>query len=198
MAEVRVSDLRFSTDETADFMQKALGSRLPDEALRVLAQKTEGWITSLRLAALTLRNKPDGDSRLAELHALERNRNLTDYLMSEVLAQAPANVADFLLKTAVLDRMCGPLCEALLGREDSELSSQSRLEWLEQNNLFTIPLDSEGPLVSLSPPPAQFPAEQVGAPAHCSRGRTAAHPGQCLVCPRGHAGGGVAARAAGA
>jgi LuxR family transcriptional regulator, maltose regulon positive regulatory protein len=143
MTEVRVSDLRFSADEAAEFMQKALGARLPEEALGALAQKTEGWITSLRLAALTLRYRPDADSRLAELQALERNRNLTDYLMSEVLAQAPASVADFLLKTAILDRMCGPLCEALLGREDPEMSGQARLEWLEQNNLFTVSLDNE-------------------------------------------------------
>ena len=119
MAEVRVSDLRFSPDETAAFMQKALGVRLPEEALDALAQKTEGWITSLRLAALTLRNRPDADSRLAELQALEHNRNLTDYLMSEVLAQAPPEVADFLLKTSILDRMCGPLCDTLLGGNGS-------------------------------------------------------------------------------
>ena len=143
MTEVRLADLRFSADETAAFMQNALGSPLPDEAIAALAEKTEGWITSLRLAALTLRYSPDADSRVAELQALERNRNLTDYLMSEVLAQTPPAIADFLLKTAILDRMCGPLCEALLGRDDLEMSGQTRLEWLEQNNLFTVSLDNE-------------------------------------------------------
>ena len=143
MAELRVADLRFSPDETAAFMQKALGARLPEEALDALAQKTEGWITSLRLAALMLRNRPDADTRLAELQALEHNRNLTDYLMSEVLAQAPPEVADFLLKTSILDRMCGPLCDALLGRNGSEVNCQARLEWLEENNLFTVSLDGE-------------------------------------------------------
>ena len=143
MTEVRLHDLRFSADETAAFMQNALGSPLPDEAIAALAEKTEGWITSLRLAALTLRYSPDADSRIAELQALERNRNLTDYLMSEVLAQTPPAIADFLLKTAILDRMCGPLCEALLGRDDLEVSGQARLEWLEQNNLFTVSLDNE-------------------------------------------------------
>ena len=124
-------------------MQNALGSPLPDEAIAALAEKTEGWITSLRLAALALRYSPDADSRIAELRALERNRNLTDYLMSEVLAQTPPAIEDFLLKTAILDRMCGPLCEALLGRDDLEESGQTRLEWLEQNNLFTVSLDNE-------------------------------------------------------
>jgi LuxR family maltose regulon positive regulatory protein len=143
MAEVRLHDLRFSGDEIAAFMRNALESPLPDEAIAALAEQTEGWITSLRLAALTLRHSPDADSRVAELRALERNRNLTDYLMSEVLAQTPPAIADFLVKTAILDRMCSPLCEALLGRADLEVSDQTYLEWLEQNNLFTVSLDNE-------------------------------------------------------
>ena len=99
MTEVRLHDLRFSADETAAFMQNALGSPLPDEAIAALAEQTEGWITSLRLAALALRYSPDADSRIAELRVLERNRNLTDYLMSEVLAQTSPAIEDFLLKT---------------------------------------------------------------------------------------------------
>ncbi len=143
MAEVRLHDLRFSADETAAFMRNAVGSPLPDEAIAALAEQTEGWITSLRLAALALRSRPDVDSRVAELRALERNRNLTDYLMSEVLSQTPPAIEDFLLKTAILDRTCGPLCEAVLGRDDLAESVQTRLEWLEQNNLFTASLDGE-------------------------------------------------------
>ena len=143
MTEVRHADLRFSTGETAAFMQNALGSPLSDEAVAVLAEKTEGWIASLRLAALALRYSSDAASRVADLQALERDRNLTDYLMSEVLARTPPAVADFLLQTAILDRMCGPLCEALIGRADPEMDAQARLEWLEQNNLFTVSLDNE-------------------------------------------------------
>ena len=67
MAEVRLHDLRFSADEIAAFMRNALESPLPDEAIAALAEKTEGWITSLRLAALALRHSPDADSRVAEL-----------------------------------------------------------------------------------------------------------------------------------
>ena len=74
--------------------RKRLECACPRKRWTALAQKTEGWITSLRLAALMLRNQPDADSRLAELQALEHNRNLTDYLMSEVLAHAPPEVAD--------------------------------------------------------------------------------------------------------
>jgi LuxR family maltose regulon positive regulatory protein len=143
MAEVRLHDLRFAADEVATFMQNALGSPLPDEAIAALAEKTEGWITSLRLAALAVRHSPDADSRIAELQALERNRNLTDYLMSEVLSQTPPAIEDFLLKTSILDRMCGLLCEAVLGHDDLDRSGETRLEWLEQNNLFTASLDNE-------------------------------------------------------
>ena len=141
--EVRLTDLRFSADETAAFMQNALGSPLPAAAIAALADRTEGWIASLRLAALTLRYSPDTDSRVAELQALEHDRNLTDYLMSEVLAQTPPAIADFLLKTAILDRMCDPLCAALLGRADFAGRDQTPLEWLEQNNLFIVALDNE-------------------------------------------------------
>ena len=143
MTEVRLHDLRFSADEIAAFMKNALETSLPDEAIAPLAEQTEGWITSLRLAALALRYSPDANSKMAELRALERNRNLTDYLLSEVLSQTSPAIEDFLLKTAILDRMCGPLCAALLGRDDVEVSGQAPLEWLEQNNLFTVSLDNE-------------------------------------------------------
>ena len=143
MNEVRLHDLRFSAAEVAAFMQRAIAAPLPDEAIAALTEKTEGWITSLRLAALALRHSPDASSRVAELQTLERNRNVTDYLMSEVLAQTSPAIEDFLLKTAILDRLCGPLCEAVLGHADLAASGQSRLEWLEQNNLFTVSLDNE-------------------------------------------------------
>ena len=175
MTEIRLSDLRFSADETATFMQNALGSPLPDEAIAALMEKTEGWITSLRLAALALRYSPDAHSRIAELRALERNRNLTDYLMSEVLAQTPPAIADFLLKTAILDRMCGPLCAALLGHDDLEGSGQTPLEWLEQNNLFTVALDNERRWYRYHHLFRRFLAEPAGATVRCrtrSRGCT--------------------------
>ena len=143
MTEVRLHDLRFSADETAAYMHNAVISPLPDGAIVALAEQTEGWITSLRLAALALHHSPDADSMIAELRVLERNHNLTDYLMSEVLAQTSPAIEDFLLKTSILDRMCGPLCAALLGSTDLEGSGQTRLEWLEQNNLFTVSLDNE-------------------------------------------------------
>ena len=198
MTEIRLSDLRFSADETATFMQNALGSPLPDEAIATLAEKTEGWITSLRLAALALRYSPDAHSRIAELRALERNRNLTDYLMSEVLAQTPPAIADFLLKTAILDRMCGPLCAALLGRADVDAGDQTPLEWLEQNNLFTVALDNERRWYRYHHLFRGFLRTRLERRYDAGEIARAAHPGQRLARPSGLARGGVAARAAGA
>ena len=143
ISEVRHADLRFSADEVASFMQNTLGSRPPDAIIAALAETTEGWITSLRLAVLARSDSPDASGAAAQFQTLEHNRNLTDYLLREALAQIPPAVADFLRKTAILDRMCAPLCEALLGRSPLEGSAQARLEWLEQNNLFTVSLDDE-------------------------------------------------------
>ena len=143
VAEVRVPDLRFSTAETAAFMRNVLGSPLPDPAIAVLVARTEGWITSLRLAALALRHSPDADAQLSALQNVDHNRYVADYLMSEVLAQVPSDLQDFLLRTALLDRICSSLCNAVLGHDELDVSSQLNLEWLEQNNLFTISLDTE-------------------------------------------------------
>ena len=143
VAEVRVQDLRFSAAETAAFMQNVLGSPLPSAAIAGLMARTEGWITSLRLVALALRYSDDVDVQLSALQGVDHNRYVADYLMSEVLAQVPAALEDFLLRTAILDRMCAPVCNAVLGYDELDVSSQGHLEWLEQNNLFTISLDAE-------------------------------------------------------
>ena len=124
-------------------MQNVLGVPLPDAAIAGLMARTEGWITSLRLVALALRYSADVDGRLSALQGVDHNRYVADYLMSEVLAQVPSALADFLLRTALLDRMCAPVCNALLGHDELDVSSQVNLEWLEQNNLFTISLDAE-------------------------------------------------------
>jgi len=143
VAEVRVQDLRFSAAESAAFMQKALGAPLPDAVLARLVGRTEGWITSLRLAALALRYTEDVDVELHALSDVDHNRYVADYLISEVLAQVPAPRADFLLRSAILDRMCASVCNAVLGGDAPDADSQSHLEWLEQNNLFIISLDAE-------------------------------------------------------
>jgi LuxR family maltose regulon positive regulatory protein len=143
VAEVRVQDLRFTAEETAAFMQKVLGAPLPDGAIPALMEKTEGWITSLRLVALALRYSDDVGGQLAALRGVEHNRYVADYLMSEVLARVPPAIEDFLLRTAILDRMSTPVCNALLGQDEGSAIGQGNLEWLERNNLFTMALDAE-------------------------------------------------------
>lgn len=143
VSEVRIQDLRFSAAESATFVQKVLGYPLPEAALEELMVRTEGWAVGLRLVALALRYKPDASPMLTSVQGAEHDRYLADYLMSEVLAQIAPERVDFLLLTAILDQMCAPLCNALLGRVEEDTSSQLILEWLEQANLFTTPLDGE-------------------------------------------------------
>ncbi len=142
VAEIRGQDLRFSRAEIAEFVQRTLGAPLADEALTVLAEKTEGWAVGLRLAMLTLRHSGDVESQLPGLHA--ENRYVLDYLMSEVLSYVPPTMLRFLLKTSILDQVCGPLVEEVIGPDDPECQPQECLAWLEQADMFTIALDSHG------------------------------------------------------
>ena len=142
IAEVRGQDLRFSLPEVARFVQQALGAPLVDEAVAVLAEKTEGWAAGLRLAMLSLRRSGDVDSHLAGLHA--ENRYVIDYLLSEVLSHVPPDVENFLLKTSILEQMCNSLCREVVGADDAEHEPQSYLAWLEQASMFTIAMDSRG------------------------------------------------------
>jgi LuxR family transcriptional regulator, maltose regulon positive regulatory protein len=137
MAELRASDLRFTTEETATFLEKTVGSRLSAEDVAELEERTEGWVAGLQLAALALRDRSDISSFIAAFTG--SNRYVVDYLAEEVLARQPEALRTFLLQTSILDRMCGPLCDAVTSRDDG----QETLEYLEHANLFVIPLDEE-------------------------------------------------------
>ena len=100
---IRGHDLRFSPTEIAAFVERTLGAPLAEDALAVLAEKTEGWAAALRLATLTLRHSGDAESQIAGLYA--ENRYLMDYLVREVLSSLPPHIQRFLLKTAILDRL---------------------------------------------------------------------------------------------
>ena len=140
LGEVRVRELRFTLDEVAAFMQQALGAPLDAGALATLVERTEGWGTGLRLAALTV--SAGGDVTGPEL-AVD-NRYVLDYLMNEVFARVPVATQAFLLKTAILDRLSGPLCDAVAGPADAEWDGRAYLEWLAAENLFTFSLDARG------------------------------------------------------
>ncbi len=135
--EVRTADLRFGTAEVNTFLQIVMGLDLPPAAIATLEHRTEGWIVGLQLAVLSLQGRADIFAFLAAFSG--SHRYVLDYLSDEVLARQPAMVQQFLLHTSILDRLSGPLCDAVTEQEDS----QAMLEALERANLFVVPLDDE-------------------------------------------------------
>lgn len=141
LLEVRFQQLRFSEQETVEFLQQTLDVPLPGETTAALVQRTEGWITGLHLASIYLRHAPNPADRLRAIQA--GDRYVMDYLMDEVLALLPAKIQEFLLKTSILDRLCGPLVEAVACIDDEVCNGRAYLEWLEQANLFVFVLDDQ-------------------------------------------------------
>ncbi len=135
LVEVRGMDLRFTSEEADAFLNHVMGLRLSREQVTALGTRTEGWAAGLQLAALSIR----GHDRAAEFvdAFTGSHRFVLDYLVEEVLGHQPDDVRRFLLDTAVLDHMTGPLCDALTGTSDG----QTRLEQLDRANVFVIPLD---------------------------------------------------------
>src|SRR5262249_22793144 len=119
VTELHASDLRFTPDEGAAFLNQVMGLSLNAADLAALEMRTEGWIAGLRLAALALR---DHQARNGFIRSFSgSNRYIVDYLAAEVFTRQPAHIQTFLLQTAILDRMCGPLCDAVLGLETRDL-----------------------------------------------------------------------------
>ncbi len=136
LAEINAFDLRFNFEESRQFLNELMHLHLSESDIAILEQKTEGWVTGLQLAALGLKEQQIGSDFIQKLTG--EDRFISDYLIEEVLAHQPAEVREFLVKTAVLKRLTAPLCNALLGINNS----QSILLNLEKNNLFLIPLDN--------------------------------------------------------
>ncbi|NDJ52869.1 MAG: protein kinase [Chloroflexi bacterium] len=136
LTEIRQRDLRFTASEVAQFLQDSMHLELEETAIATLGARTEGWIAGLQLAALALQ---EGHSEAETFIAAftGSDRYVMDYLIEEVVRRQPPNVQTFLKKTAVLDRLTAPLCNALVGREDGE----ELLDYLDRSNLFLIPLD---------------------------------------------------------
>lgn len=136
MKEIRADELRFSEEETAGLLNGALNLGLPSDCVRLLHQRTEGWAAGLYLAGLSLRGHEDLDRQVQSVAG--DNRQIADYLVAEVLDSQPGYIRSFLTRTAVLDRMCAGLCDAVTGAS----GSQRILEELESSNLFIVPLDA--------------------------------------------------------
>jgi LuxR family maltose regulon positive regulatory protein len=133
--EIGWDDLRFNVDETRDYLTEACRLQLSDDQIRVFLRRTEGWITGLQLAAMTFTGEEDADRFVNSFSGAQRK--ITDYLLDDVFRQQTAGVRQFLMKTAILDRLTPPLCDMLTGRQDG----QHMIETLEKGNLFLFGLD---------------------------------------------------------
>jgi LuxR family maltose regulon positive regulatory protein len=137
--EIRASDLRFTPEEAADFLNRVMGLNLSDQDVAALDIRTEGWIAGLQMAALSMQGMPDTVEFIRSFTG--SHRFVLDYLLEEVLQHQPESIQTFLLQTSIAERFCGPLCDCL--SPDSSSSGQITLEYLERSNLFIIPLDNE-------------------------------------------------------
>ncbi len=135
LTELRAADLRFTASEAAAFLNQAMGLNLSAADIARLSDRTEGWIAGLQFAALSLQGHQDVPGFIRAFAG--DHRYIVDYLVEEVLQRQPAPVRSFLLQTAILDRLHGPLCDAVTGQEEGN----ARLEALERGNFFVVPLD---------------------------------------------------------
>src|SRR6266699_2728990 len=139
LTELRVTDLRFTPSEAAEFLTQGMGLNLSAEDITALEARTEGWIAGLQLAAISLQGQQDATGFITSFTG--SHHFVLDYLVEEVLQQQPERVQTFLLRTSILDRLCGSLCDAVL--LDPSISGQETLEYIEHANLFLVPLDNE-------------------------------------------------------
>jgi LuxR family maltose regulon positive regulatory protein len=137
LVELRESDLRFNDQEISQFLENVINLNLPGEQITKLASRTEGWIAGLQLAAISMKGHENLDKFIQEFSG--SHEYIVDYLTDEVLKNQPDELHKFLLETSILDRMCGPLCEAVTGQSNG----QGTLEALRDAHLFVIPLDDE-------------------------------------------------------
>src|SRR6266566_1796928 len=137
LTELRAADLRFTASEAAEFLNQVMGLNLSAEDIAALEDRTEGWIAGLQLAALSMQGHQDVPGFIRAFAG--DHRYIVDYLVEEVLQRQPEPVNSFLLQTAILDRLHGPLCDAVTGQEEGN----ARLEALERGNFFVVPLDDQ-------------------------------------------------------
>ncbi len=152
LLEIRSADLRFTVEEATSFLEGPAGLRLAPGFAEAVAARTEGWGAGLKLAALSAQGREDPESLLAAFTGAQRL--VLDYLNEEVLEREPPEVQAFLLRTSILERFSGPLCDALapgasssrqrrVGARHGDGEGQRMLERLERQNLFLVPLDEE-------------------------------------------------------
>ena len=138
LIEIRANDLRFTVDEVSTFLTTAIGLELQPEEITALEERTEGWIAGLQIAALSMQGHDDISGFIQAFSG--SHRHILGYLADEVINQRPKGTLNFLLRTSILDRLCGPLCDAVTGQTDGQVI----LESLDHANLFITALDDDG------------------------------------------------------
>ena len=137
LTEVRISNLRFDTNEASLFLNDLMKLALNATEVHALETRTEGWIAGLQLAALSMQGRADARAFIQDFTGSQHF--VLEYLVEEVLQRQPESLQHFLLETSILQRMCAPLCNAVT--ESAE--SADALADLRRRNLFVIPLDGE-------------------------------------------------------
>jgi LuxR family maltose regulon positive regulatory protein len=139
LTQLRAIDLRFTSSEAAEFLNQVMGLNLSAEDIGALETRTEGWIAGLQLAALSMQEQKETSNFIKSFTG--NHQFVLDYLLEEVLQRQPKSIQSFLLRTSILNRISGSLCDVVL--DVASGSSQQTLEYLDHSNLFIIPLDDE-------------------------------------------------------
>jgi LuxR family maltose regulon positive regulatory protein len=140
MTEIRSVDLRFTLEEAHAFLEATTGRELSPETVRLLEDRTEGWVVGLRLAALSMRTQPDQEAFVQGFKATSSDL-IAEYLLNEVLARQLPEIQDCMLRTSILDRFCAPLFEALT--EVPAVQAREVIEWIAKSNLFLVLIDKQ-------------------------------------------------------
>jgi LuxR family maltose regulon positive regulatory protein len=140
MTEVRTAELVLTEQEATTFLERTMGLHVSAEVVSALESRSEGWLAGLQMASLSLQDRQDTDVAVAAFSG--DHRHVMDYMVEEVLQRQDKSLRTFLLQTSILDRMSGPLCDAVL-KTDEPIDSQTVLEHLERANLFIVPLDNK-------------------------------------------------------
>jgi LuxR family maltose regulon positive regulatory protein len=146
LAEVRLQDLRFTAGETSAYLQQIMKKQIDGDLAAAWSEKTEGWVTGLRLAALSIQNRGEFKTMPPEFKG--GTQYVIEYLFSEILSRQPPTLQDYLLKTSILDRFCAPLYDAMVATGVAPAVAQNDawqfINQLRKENLFIISLDAEG------------------------------------------------------
>jgi LuxR family maltose regulon positive regulatory protein len=154
VAELGAEQLRFTEAEVARYFQQAVGLQLSSETIRALEERTDGWITSLQMAAISLENQADPTTLLANLQG--KAHHLEGFLAEEVLDRQPEEMRQFLLRSSILDTLSGPLCEAVVNPDAQPGYGAVMLNRLEHAHLFTTALDVKHEWIRYHPLFADF------------------------------------------